>query len=82
MNQGIENRDYTKGNPDPIWEHQLYVEGKANWNVKWLILTVSEVNLKSYRTHFLYCPAQISWLDFTALYRPLRCKFSKCTLLI
>ena len=30
MNQGIENRDYTKGNPDPIWEHQLYVEGKAN----------------------------------------------------
>ena len=33
----------------------------------------SEVNLKSYCTHFLYCPAQLSWLDFTALYRPLRC---------
>ena len=25
----------------------------------------------SYRTHFLYCPAQLSWLDCTALFRPL-----------
>ena len=33
----------------------------------------SEVNLKSYCTHVLYCPVQLSWLDFTALYRPLRC---------
>ena len=33
----------------------------------------SEVNCKSYCTHFLYCPAQQSLLDFTALYRPLRC---------
>ena len=23
--------------------------------------------------NLLYCPAQVSWLDFTALYRPLRC---------
>ena len=33
----------------------------------------SEVNWKSYCTHFLYCPAQLSWMCCTALYRPLRC---------
>ena len=33
----------------------------------------SKVNWKSYCTHFFYCPAQLSWVDFTALYRPLRC---------
>ena len=32
----------------------------------------TEVNLKSYCTNVLLCPAQLSWLDFTALYRPLR----------
>ena len=32
----------------------------------------SKLNLKSYRTHFLYFSAQLSWLDFTALYRHLR----------
>ena len=32
----------------------------------------SEVNLKSYCTQLLYCPAQLSCLDFTALYEPLR----------
>ena len=26
---------------------------------------------KSYCKHFLYCPAQLSWLDFTALFRTL-----------
>ena len=31
----------------------------------------NEVNSKSYCTHFLYCPAQLSQLDFTALFRPL-----------
>ena len=29
------------------------------------------VNLKSYCTHFLPCPVQLSSLDFTALFRPL-----------
>ena len=29
-------------------------------------------NLNLYCTHLLYYPAQLSWLDFTALYRPLR----------
>ena len=33
----------------------------------------SKVNWKYYCTHFLYCPVQLSWLDFTAPYRPLRC---------
>ena len=33
----------------------------------------SEVNWKSYCTHFLYCLAHQSWLDFTALCQPLRC---------
>ena len=33
----------------------------------------SKVNWKSYCTHFLYCPAQRSWLDFIAVYRPLPC---------
>ena len=37
------------------------------------ITLYSEVNWKSYCTHFLYCPGQLSWLDFTALYQPLRC---------
>ena len=27
----------------------------------------TEVNWKLYCIHFLYCPAQLSWLDFTAL---------------
>ena len=31
----------------------------------------SKVNWNSHCTHFLYCPT--SWLDFTVLYRPLRC---------
>ena len=29
--------------------------------------------MKSYCTHFLYCIAQLSWLNFTALFRPLYC---------
>ena len=33
----------------------------------------SEVNWKAYFTHFLYCPAQLSGLDFTVLFRTLRC---------
>ena len=33
----------------------------------------SKVKWKSYCTHLMYCPAQLSWLNYTALYRPLRC---------
>ena len=36
------------------------------------LLLYSKINLKSYCSHFLYCLAQLSWLDFAALYRPLR----------
>ena len=32
-----------------------------------------EVNWKLYCTQFLFCPAQLSWLDFTTLYQPWRC---------
>ena len=33
-------------------------------------LLYTEVNIKLYCTHFLYCPAQLSWLDINALFRP------------
>ena len=37
-----------------------------------LVSLYPKVNLKSYCTPFLYCPAQLSWQDFTPLYQPLR----------
>ena len=45
------------------WDKFFFVNEKALY---------SKVNLKSYCTHFFYCPVQLCWLDFTALYRLLR----------
>ena len=49
-------------------------KGLATWTKQLLYIhcILHEVTLKSYCTQFLYCPAQLSWLELTALYRPLR----------
>ena len=55
-----------------IYESSILNGGYLSSNIYQWYTLYSEINWKSYCTHFLYCPAQLSWLDFTALYRPLR----------
>ena len=62
------------------WNHTKTVFVTKTWQkLEFVICTKmqncahhSDVNLKSYCTHFLYCPVLLCWLDFTALFQPLR----------
>ena len=56
-----------------LWEELRMCQKKSNAQLNVDTSLYSEVNWKSYCIHFLNCPAQLSWLDFTVLYRLLRC---------
>ena len=49
-----------------FWDSLYEQNGDAFVTVYW-----SKLEIIPYCTLFLYCPAQLSWMDFTALYRPL-----------
>ena len=84
----MQNVTYTKCYLDKVYYTKCYYTKmyytKRYWSTscKYNSALYSEVNMKSYCTHFLYCPAQLSWLGLYCTESTFALWYTKFTLLI